>query len=159
MFIAGAYLPTFDGSTLGQVEDGISLDYSFASDEIKGDNLGDTTQDDVFRGLAGAMFLEMTLTEFNAAGVLAAFWPWSATWGRIDTGIVGQLGTGLAKSLVLTKVSGPNATPTTLTALKAVLAPGYPIRLLFAPRLRRVPLRLKLYPYTASSVNQFFTIT
>ncbi len=35
----------------------------------------------------------------------------------------------------------------TLTASKAILAPGYNTQIIFGPTLRKVPIRLQLFPY------------
>lgn len=156
-FLAGGYTVTYNASSLGQIEDGINIEQMLGGEPIRGDNFGDTIQDFVFRG--GDVFVDLIMTEWNAAGALGAFWYWSTTWGKMDDGKIGTLATSLASALVLTKVAGPNASPTSLTANKAILAPGYPVRHLFAPRLRRVPLRLQLLPYPVSTVNQFFTTT
>lgn len=157
MFVAGAYTVTLGGTTIGQVEDGIRLRYSTSVESIRGDNYGDTVQDGVFRGLSDFMYLDMVLTEYNLALAQSAFWYWSATFGTIADGTVGKLLTALAQALVMTKVSGPNAVPTSLTANLAILAPGNSVELLFAPRLRRVPLSLVLLPFN-SSTNKFFTL-
>lgn len=155
--IAGGYTCTYNSLSVGQIEDGINLIPDIYGEPIRGDNFGDTIQDGVFRG--ADVYAEMTLIEYDLALLTAAFWPWSATFGKLDDGIVGKLWTALAKALVLTKVSGPNASPTSLTASKAILAPNFPVNLLFAPRLRRVPLRLLLLPYAVSSNNYVFTLT
>lgn len=157
-FISGGYSVTLGGSTLGQIEDGIRQRYSFAGEAVRGDNMGDTVQDVVFRGLSDYMYFDMVLTEYNASGALAAFWYWSTTFGTIDDGIVGKTLYGLASSLVLTKVAGPSATPSTLTAAHCILAPGNSVELLYAPRLKRVPLSFICLPYL-SSTNKFFSTT
>lgn len=157
-FIAGGYAVLLGGSTVGQIQDGCLLEQTLNGEPIRGDNYGDTIQDFVFRG--GDVFMNMVLTEYNATAAKTAFWPWSTTWGKIDDGVIGKLGTALAAVLLLTAVSGPSAAsaPATFTANKAILAPGFPVQMLFAPRLRTVPIRLQLLPYNETT-NQFFKLT
>lgn len=153
-FIAGQYLVTYGGNSLGQIEDGIELEYTFSDEDIRGDNLGDSIQDAVIRG--GDCFANFTMLEWNAAGALAAFWPIAAVFGKI--GRVGRLKTSLSAALVLTAVAGTTAagTPATLSASRAVLPRGFPVRQLFAPRLRRVPMRMQFLPYSYSAEDYWF---
>lgn len=157
-FIAGGYTVTLGGSTVGQIQDGIMLEQTLNGEPVRGDTFGDTIQDFVFRG--GDVFMNMVLLEYDATSAKTAFWPWSTTWGRITSGIVGKLGTAMAAALVLTAVAGTSAAtaPATLTANKAILAPGFPVQMLFAPRLRSIPIRLQLLPYNATN-DQFFVLT
>ena len=143
-FIAGAYTVTYGGNVLGQIEDGIETEFTMQSEDIRGDNLGDTIEDGVYRG--GDCFVNFTLTEFNATAAQAAFWPWHAIWGKY--GLVGRLLSGMSSTLILTVVAGTTAVPAALTFPYAILAKGFPLRLLFAPRNRRVPLRMHALPST-----------
>lgn len=168
-FIAGPYLATFNTAvtgaevlqTLGQVEDGFNLDYTSYAEPISGDNLAQAMQEMVLRGLD--MFLEFVLLEFNALAAQRIFWPYSATFGtygqvgRIVGSAIGS-NNALANKLVLTAVAGTTAAtvPITLTAPLAILAQGFPLRLLYGNRLRRVPLRLQLFP---NASYQYFTTT
>lgn len=154
-FIAGGYTATWNALPLGQIEDGIQLDFTLGAEEIRGDNYGDTVQDGVFRG--GDCFLTATFLEWDLIQTSKALWYWSTTFGKIDDGFIGRLMSTFAKVLVLTKVTGPSASPTTLTANLAVLAPRFNVNTLLAPRLRRVPIRFQLLPFaTAGPINQFF---
>lgn len=154
-FIAGAYTVTYNSADIGQIENGIRLLWAPGEEEITGDLLGDSVQDGVYRG--GNAWLELTMIEYNATGAGTAFWPWSDTFGKAGT--IGVLSSSLAKVLVLTKVSGPNATPASLTANLALPNGGQEISTLLAPRLRRVPVRYRLFPYTVSSTYRWFTTT
>lgn len=151
-FIAGHYTVTYNAQTLGIVEDAIQLEITPAVDPIVGDNYGASVQDGVYRG--GNCFIDMVLQEFNATGALDAFWPFADTFGKL--GVVGTLLSSFAAALVLTAVSGTTATPATLTADKAVLAPNFPIRTLWGTRLRNVPIRFQLLPYLDTGVDYFF---
>lgn len=151
-FIAGPYTLTYNAQTLGIVEDAINMELTPVVDPIVGDNLGGSIQDGVYRG--GNMYLDMVLQEYNAAGALAAFWPYADAYGKIGT--PGVLLSGVAKALVLTAVAGTTATPATITANKAVLAPNFPVRMLFGSRLRNVPLRFQLLPFLDTAVNYWW---
>jgi hypothetical protein len=156
-FISGPYTLTYGASPLGIIEDAASLEITPSEDGIQGDNYGDSIQDGVYRG--GNCYLDLVLQEYNAAGALSAFWPFHATFGHM--GQVGTLKSSFAAALVLTAVSGTPAAsaPATLTANKAVLAPNFPLRLLFGSRLRNVPLRFQFLPYLVTSAPAWFTTT
>ena len=155
-FIAGPYTVTYGGNALGVIEDAPALEMTASVDPISGDNLGDSIQDGVYRG--GNLYFDMVLQEYNAAGAAAAFWPYGAL------GVMGQVGrllTAVDAALVLTAVAGTSAsaTPATITATNAVLAPNFPVRLLFGSRLRNVPIRFQLLPYTDSGAIKWFVTT
>ena len=154
-FIAGGYTLTYGGSTLGQIEDGISHQHSPHYEAIRGDNLGDVLQDGVYRG--ASVFVSFTLIEWNATAVQALMWPWSATHGTLGT--IGRLMTGIKTigtpggaggtgTLVATAVSGTPAaaTPATRTYHLAMIPDGADVSYAFAPRLRRLPVRLIVLP-------------
>lgn len=167
-FVAGPHTATFTppGGTalaLGVTQDGYELEYTKFWDPIRGDNMGETIQDGVIRG--GDCFLSFVLNEYDSAAGAKMFWP-EAIAAATDLGKVGQVGrlaSSLAGSLVLTPVAGTSAAtigPATLTAAKAILAPGFPVKFLFATRLRTVPIRLQLLPYVdGSSVTRWFETT
>lgn len=149
-FIAGPYTFTLGGFSLGVSQNGMELeDISFA-ERVTGDNLGDSKQDGVYRGKD--CFANMILNEYNAAGVNTAFSPYG-TFGTI--GQVGRFQSDLAAAFVATVVAGTRAAtlgvPTSITAQKAILAENFPIRLLFAARLRSVPIRLQFLPYATQN--------
>lgn len=153
--IAGGYRATWNGYSIGQVEEGFTLEYQFEGEEVKGHNLAQSVQDIIYQG--GNVFLAGVLTEFGLPGLRAMAWPWSATYGKV--GVVGTLaGRGsLAKELVLTKVTGTNAFYATITAPLTILAPGFPINLLLAPKLKKVPFRLRILPDGTLDNEAWFT--
>lgn len=141
-FIAGAYTVTYKGLQLGQLEDGIFIESDLRAELITGDNLGDAIQDGVYR--AGNIYFTFTLLEYNAPGAQAAFWPHNPTYGRFS--VPGFLLSSMYGPLVLNKVAGPNSAPNSITAPLAGLSPDFPVRILMAPRLKRVPLRMLCLP-------------
>ena len=121
------------------------------------DAYGDTTIDAIHRG--ADWYCSMVCMEYKAA-VLSALWPFSATLGRL--GVIGRLYYDMSAALVLTAVAGTPAasSPASVTASKAIIAPGFSNRLTFGPTLRFVALRFLLLPYIVSSTNvQPFVLT
>jgi len=151
-FIAGAYTWTLGGNALGVVEDACQMEVTPVVDPIVGDDLGATIQDGVYRG--GNCYISMVLQQYDAAGGRAAFWPYADTFGKVGT--VGALLSSFAAALVGTKVAGPNASPSNITATYAVLAPGHPISMLFGSRHRNIPVRFLLLPFVYNSVTYFW---
>ena len=161
-FIAGKYDATFANVATGQIEDGYEIEHSVSQEDIVGQDMGDSVQDGVYRG--GNMFISFTLLEFSiSSAMLSLWWMHSNTLGRM-----GKIGTliqqNFAQSLVLTALAGTPAAGGgavgSLTAAKCCWAPNFDVRILFAPRLRRVPLRLRLYPYSdGASNNVWFSTT
>lgn len=147
-FIAGQYTATWNALALGQTADGFRLTHQFFKRLITGDAYAETPQDAIYRGAEAS--IAARLIEYNAAAVQTLKWPYNATAWTIGT--IGRLDVGgaLAKSLVLTAVSGTPAaaTPATVTAALAILHELFPVEVLFAPDLREVPIRMRIYPNT-----------
>jgi hypothetical protein len=157
-FIAGPYIWTFNGRTVGITENGFRLSQVAYGDPVKGDNLGDSIQDFVYRG--GDVSVEGTFQEYNCAlnGVAtdgpkvnlncaSVFWPY-ANYGL--TGQIGRMASLVAAPLVGTPAPGTSAASTlvkTITMVYAVLPPNFDVSVLFAARLRNVPIRLQALPW------------
>lgn len=154
-FTAGPYTATYGAADLGITEDGFELEFMYHAEEVRGDNLGDTVQDLVYRG--GSCFLSATFNEW-ATAVAALADSYSTGVSPITGVLMGNVAAPLNKSLVLTAVAGTSAAaaPATLTAALSGLAPNYPVRYLMAPRLRRLPVRFQVYP---NSSNVWFAVT
>lgn len=150
-FIAGPYTSTYKASALGQTADGYRVSHSFFKRLIQGDSYAQAPQDEVYQG--AEMFVQFRLIQYDAAGVAAAMWPYGAflTSGQVGRVSVQQ---SIAGPLVLTAVAGtPAATvPATLTLTNAIIAEGYPVELLFAPDLREVPIRMRVFPVNATGI-------
>lgn len=152
-FIAGQYTATLDGSTVGQIESGVTLEHSFFKRLITGDNFAETPQDAVFRG--SQMSGQYTLLEYDATSARLAFWPYGANYLNMSV-VIATLDVDLAnsngnsKQLVLTALTGTpaqaQAAPATATLPRAILSEGFSVGLLFAPDLRTVPIRQRFYP-------------
>ena len=158
MFLAGPYTASYNAQSLGVTEDGWEMEYTFSGDPIVGDNLGDSVQDQVYRG--GNCFFSAILSEWNLAAVRLAFWPFHSTFGRI-----GEVGAnvidattnfGGAEALVLSLSGaicrhGGVVGPVTITVRHGVLALNTPVRHLFASRHRKVGIRMQALPYVSGA--------
>ena len=87
--VSGAYFANYGGEYVGITEDGYELEQTTFAEPIRGDNLGDSIQDEVYRGTD--VFLNFVLIEYNQAV--------AASGGTDDTPIfhphddvLGQLG-------------------------------------------------------------------
>lgn len=102
---------------------------------------------------------QFTCIEYQAA-VLATLWPFSALLGTLGT--IGEEYTDRAQSLVLTAAAGTPAVisgPATITAPKAMLAPNVPMQYVLGPTLRKIPIKLQLFPTLVAGVPTCFTQT
>jgi hypothetical protein len=165
-FIAGAFTGTYNAAlggagalSLGICEDGFELEEIHYGEPIKGDNAGDAVQDVVYRGRD--VFLSAVFEECDLSGLMRCMNPHVAQSALSDQGrmgTVGMLHTNLAGILLLTAVAGTTAAtvPATLTAGKAILAPGQSMRRLLASRLRKVPIRFQLLPYVDSLITRHY---
>ncbi len=147
-FLAGQYTGTYTapaGSALsiGQTAAGLTIEHQVFAKPVTGDTFADTPQDGIFRGMA--MFASYTLIEHNAAGAAGLLWPYGSSY--LTQGVVGRLLSAMAGSLVMTAVAGTPAAsaPASQTHPKAILAEGFPVGILYAPDLRVVPMRQRLF--------------
>lgn len=145
-FLAGRYTATLNSLALGQTAEGFRLSWQVFKRLITGDAFGEGKQDGIYRGMD--LFLAYQLLEFNAAGALTAMWPYSSTF--LDASGVGKMDvvSSLAKALVMTAIAGTPAaaTPATMTFPTVALAEGFNVDVLYAPDLREVPIRQRIYP-------------
>ena len=145
-FIAGRYTATWNNLALGQTAEGFRLSHQFFKRLITGDAFAEAPQDAVYRG--SELTIAYRLIQYDAAAAQTLMWPYSAT--LFDMGVIGRtdVGSAIAKSLILTAVAGTPAaaTPATLTFPTSILQEGFPVELLFAPDLREIPMRQRIYP-------------
>lgn len=147
-FFAGPYSVSYGGTSIGKIaaEDGIVIEQTAIKQLIRGDNLAQTVQDAVYQGMD--VFAEFTLIEFENAVAQDALWPYD-TAAPGDMGQVGRLDVALTKQLLFTAVAGTEAAGGawfTITCDRAIVAEGFPLRLLFGARLNAIPMRMRLYP-------------
>jgi hypothetical protein len=172
-FIAGRYSGTYAAVDVGITREGYEITLDTEIEEIgETDAWGQSVIDGIWRG--GNCFLQFVSTAYKA-GSLAAFWPYGGSIAAagvlgilVDDSIaapnklpIGQLASNIAKAFVLTAAAGTPAatTPATLTANLALLARNFSGRLLYNSKLRDVPIRLRLFPYTVTNVTKFFAMT
>lgn len=123
------------------------------------DAYGKSLIDSVYQG--SDYSFQATALEWAAKTVSVAF-PWNATWGRM--GVIGRLFYDLAQALVMTSVVGTparNAAPaaTSITASKTLVHPQYNVNIAFGPLLRRLPVRLAMFPYdSGGNIIWFSTV-
>jgi len=164
-FVAGQYTVTFGATpgACGQAKEGIRTTAQVFKQLITGDSFAQAPQNAVYQG--AECFVQWTAIEYLAAKIQAMIWPYHAsntpfsmsTIGRLDVLDV-ALTNNIAQQLILTALAGTPAaaSPATLTFPFAVLAENFPVELFFAPALREIPLRMRVYP-NASGV--FGTVT
>lgn len=155
-YFAGHYTVTYDGSALGNSQDGWRWSHQVNKRPITADAFGDTVIDSIYRGLE--YFLAGTLLEYNAAGVTKILGAYGDTLAEMDLGKIGKLDVqhSLVKQIVLTSVLNadvsPSVTPATRTVPLCALAENFPVEILFANDLRTVPLRFRVYPNASTGV-------
>lgn len=152
-FIAGAYTGAYDSVALGMTEDGYELSWETKAERIeKSDVYGQKLIDFVYQGTDFA--LQADFMEYQASTVAAGYL-YGAALGT--EGVIGRLGSNVAEALVLTAVAGTTAaaTPATLTANLAIVQPGTGSNVRFTSRLRTVPVRFTLLPYSSTGIKSF----
>lgn len=170
-FIAGRYAGTYDppGGTaaadMGITDQGWELEASVAKELIgETDAHGESVIDAIYRGLSN-VYLQGNGLEWTA-GMLRALFPYGAAdvpasgSGYIGSGVIGRLDSNVAGAIVLSAVSSTPAAaaPATLTASLCAIAEGFPVKLLYNSKLRRLPGRWRVYPYL-DSVMKHVTVT
>lgn len=162
-FVAGQYTATYNAKALGQTADGYRLSHQVFKRLVTGDAGGDTPQDAIYRGME--VMLSFRLIEALATGVDDLIYPYAATVGTpLSMGVIGRTDVRgnaagdpvpIVKSLILTALAGTPAAeegPATITMPLSILAENYPVEILYAPDLREVPIRMRIYPATATGV-------
>lgn len=158
-FVAGRYSATYDrdgsggGSPadIGITEEGYEIQQSHFKEVIaRTDAYGDTPIDAIHRGLQ--VFAQFTCIEYLAS-VLGMAFPIQGTApgvgaGTLNLGVIGVLDSGKAGILVLTSTTGTPAasSPATMTLHRCIQAENADIRFIMAPTLRKLPIRLRVYP-------------
>lgn len=172
VLVAGRYAGAYNLIDVGITELGYDVTLETRWEEIsETDAFGLSLIDGIFRG--GMCTIQFDSRAYKA-GSVAPFWPWGGNRaaGVLGTLInpvavaplspIGSLVSDVAKSFVLTSTAGTPAaaSPATLSATKAILAPNFPGRLLFNSKLRNVPVRLMFLPDNiGSGIIAFFATT
>ena len=160
--ISGPYAGSWNGTYLGVTEDGYELEHTFYSEPVRGDNLGDSIKYEVLR--VQDYYVNFTLIEHNKGVATASIgqgnssihWPtgisgFNAVGAYGQVGVIGDVLSEYASNLTLTAqgLTPAAASPATITFHGAILARNFPVRVLYASRLRRIPLRMICLPVAA----------
>ena len=163
--ISGPYYGSWNGEYLGATEDGFEVEHTFYSEPVRGDNLGDSIQDEILRGVD--VYVNFTLIEYGKASIVqgpgavsgSIHWATSASGfngaGDGKAGTIGDTLSDSAAGLVLTAVANTpaSASPASITFPLSVLARNFPVRVLYASRLRRIPMRMVALPSGVSGAS------
>lgn len=148
--IAGPYTATYNAVDVGFTLDGFRYSHEYAAEMINQSDLyGEMLIDLIYRG--GNARINYTSRTYKA-GSVSPFWPWGSLYTMFTAAApIARTGRSAAKAFVLTAVANTPAaaTPATLTAAKAILAPNSGGELLFDSKVRNVPVQLLLLPYEA----------
>lgn len=160
-FIAGRFSATWSASDVGYTAEGYTIEQTYLSEALdKTDAWGDTMIDGVYRG--GNCFCQYRSKEYKT-GAFGPLVGMGAAIGQIAATAtpIGRLLTAMSQAFVLTATANTPAaaTPATLTATQAILAPNYPVSLLYDSRVRDVPIRLQFLPALATGTLSWFTQT
>ncbi len=162
VFIAGRYTSTLSGLDLGLTRRGYEVQFQLKAEMIdETDGYGLTPIDFIQRGAECA--IEMLCREWKAATIGAAWQALTGTFGVLSSvaSPIGRLGSDSAQALVLSSTANTPAAsaPATLTATKAILSPNFNVNSAWDSRLRELPLRFLLLPYTSGGSVLFCSTT
>ena len=152
VLIAGQYTTSYSSAAMGIMEGDSGVPTVSQSNE--GENIGNTDKygkaviDTIYQG--ANHYAQFMCMEYKAS-TIAAWWPFG---NQGIMGVIARLGFTMAAPLVLTAVSGTPAasSPASLTSTYGILSPGYNTQLLFGPTLRKLPIRMLLYPYSSGGI-------
>jgi len=159
-FVAGRYAGAWGSTPIGMTKQGFELEFQFKQENIEESDLfGLQIIDLILRGCD--CYVSMMLKEWNA-GSKALLWALGGgTLGTIfTTGVpCATFASSLAQSLVFTVTANTAAVgnPNTLTAPGAFPAPSFNPKTLLDSRLRELPIRMIMLPYTSGGSTLAFS--
>ena len=174
-FIAGRYSAVYGATPLdvGITREGYKLSLDTELEDVGRPTPGASPSSTGFG--AGAIVSSSTRASNTRPVRSALHWPYGGALGgpgvlgtlydasQTTKAPIGQLASALAAPLVLTATGGtPAATApaiATLTATFALLAKNASLELMLNSKLRSVPTRSRLHPYTTSNITKFFATT
>lgn len=149
---------------VGLMEDGYEISARPAKDVIgETDAYGSSVIDAIYRGIAdvfiSALALEWKAGLLNAMMPYATLAPSGATF--FGPGVIGRLDSNVAGILIATATSATPAAaaPATMTATFAITAESFDIKWALNSKLRKMPLRWRIYPYDDAGTVKYFTAT
>ena len=153
-FVAGPYTGTYNAVDIGMTLEGFRYSQDYAAEMInQSDLFGEMLIDMIYRG--GNARLSYTSRSYKS-GSVSPFWPWGSLYTMFTTAApIARNARSVAQSFVLTSTANTPAaaTPATLTASKAILAPNTQGELLFDSKVRNVPVSLLLLPYEGGTTG------
>lgn len=160
-FVPGHYAMTYNGTSVGIIEyTNYGLRGRFSEQPLNNSSqYGDTLFDSVYRGWNWTLMV--TFREWSAT-TKSVFGLWTGAALNGTLGLIGQLGTGVAKQIVLTpQALSPAAVNAggTFTAAQAKLSAANDITFLLGPINRDVPVLFDLLPYDDAGTIRHYTIT
>ena len=161
-FVAGRYSATYGAANIGIAEDGYDLEFQFKQELIdKTDAYAQTIIDMIMQGCD--TYVSANLIEWLSGSKTLMWATGGGVMGKIFTSAVppAAFASDLAGALVLTSTTNTTAaaSPATLTGSKAFMAPNFNPRILMDSRLRKLPARMILLPYTSGSDLIAFSTT
>jgi hypothetical protein len=161
--IAGAYTGVYNSLAIGILnDDGYVLSFVAKGQDINDtDQYGMTLIEGIYRGIDWR--IRYRTKEWNT-GVQAAFQIYGAAGTNpspaLGLGIIGRKYSAIALALVLTATTGtPSAaTPATLTASLALLAPNSNVDWAFTSKVREVPIEHICLPQSLTTGGGTFTV-
>lgn len=154
-FIAGRYAGTYNALDVGLTQDGYKFTFTRHSEPInQSDAYGRSTIELIDQG--GDCFCAFICLEYKA-GPKKLLNTFTTNFGTLSTPTepISRLGSDLGKAMVLTAQAGTPAAvssaPLTATAASCMLANGFSSEIPFGPVLRRIPIRLQVFPTLVSS--------
>lgn len=160
--VSGPYTGDYNSVDLGVQVEGYRLALEYLGKPINQTDLyGETMIDFVKMGLNGRIQWRSWKYDPQAAGPLT---PFGTVFGQVLAAAnpMGASARNAAAALTLTAVANtPTATtPASLTASKAILAPGTTVERLFGTEPTQTPITMQLLPYeSTSNVASLFTTT
>jgi hypothetical protein len=168
--VAGRFSGTYDppGATaaadLGVMEKGWEISCQVAKEMIsETDKFGLMTVTGIYRGISDVTIqvnaVEWTQGLLNAAFPYAPLLVSGATY--LGPGVIARDDNDVAGVLILSSTAGTPAAarPASMTASLTILHENSPVTWALNSTVRKLPLKLRVYPFDDGGVTKFFTAT
>lgn len=161
--VAGSYSGTWNSVALQYTRQGFTLHWNLKVERVEESDLyGLSLIDLIYRG---AQVMVDCIGKVYGAGVTGPLAAWTGTFGTVYSAAspIGQLGSGIAKALVLTAVANtPAATAgniATFTAALTMIRADNDFQLILDSRGRDVPLSWDVLLKDTAGTGTFFATT
>lgn len=161
--VAGAYTGTYNSVALGMMsDDGYILTATPLAQEVNDtDQFARTLIELIYQGMNFGIRCRTKEWNTGMQGAMQVYGAVSAVAApAFAIGVIGRLGTAIAKALVLTSTTGTPAvaSPATLTASSSLLAPNNNLDMAFTSKIREVPLSFVCIPYSATIASTSYNV-